>query len=227
MLIELDSAIESMNNQTFTLEIDGKDIDSITYNWWTGINFPNLIEYLNEGKHVFTIKANANANDSPILIDIKWVSINDGELKTLNVRKLIVKAYPIISASTSIDDLILKITNPVDNNNDFEIYWFEIIGKVAYAAFNDYSINNITGLNTEVSEHQVTLADWDSTELRLTATRDNTVQVTAIYIKIDDKIIRIDYDYTNIGKWSIFKITARDNAPTNWANVNPVTINNN
>ena len=117
----------------------------------------------------------------------------------------------VISASTSSTDLTLKITNPEDNNEDFEIVGFKVSGKVTSASFNDSTITNLSGLNEEIATKQVSLADGDSTELVLAAGYRQTVQVTSIFIKVDWQTFEINSDYTNVGKWSSFKVSAGDN----------------
>ncbi|MBQ9553956.1 hypothetical protein IJU97_03210 [bacterium] len=62
----------------------------------------------------------------------------------------------------------------------------------------------------------VTLAAGDSTELRIQATNGYTVQVTSITIDAgSQKDLEISSDYTNVGKWTSFKVTASGNKSDN------------
>jgi uncharacterized repeat protein (TIGR02543 family) len=130
--------------------------------------------------------------------------------KTMSVKKLISKAYPVISASTKDTDLTLTISNPEDNNEDFEIVGFKVTGTVTSASFNDSTITSIANMNDEIEAKKLSLADGDKTELILAAGINSTVQVTAITIRIDGNEVTIDSDYTNVGKWSTFKVSAGD-----------------
>jgi hypothetical protein len=127
-----------------TLSIDGTDVDS-TNNIDAGgatIKFLGLNETLKEGKHTFAIKANVTAKttttDSKLVI--AEVGLNK-TVKALGLSKLIANAYPTISASTSSSDLILKIENPKDSEDDIEILGFLVDGEVIMASLKDTSLN--------------------------------------------------------------------------------------
>jgi hypothetical protein len=129
----------------------------------------------------------------------------------MSVKKLIAKAFPLISASASSPTLTLKISNPVDNNEDFEIVGFEVDGKITYASFDGKTINSIADMNEEIADKAISLSDGDEVELVLDAAKNTTVKVTAIAIKIDNKVVVINSDYTNVGKWSNFRVSGGDN----------------
>jgi len=215
--IELWDGVPSLANQSITLQIDGQSVASTNYDGSSSIIISNLNETLAVGKHQFVVNANANIdNNWRVLVEIKSAKLNNDVTKTLSIKKLITKAYPVIRASVSSDELILKIENPKDNNEDFEIVGFDVSGKVVTAAFDDNEIKDVVNTNKEIAARELSLADWDSTELRLQAARSETIQVTAIIIKVDWKMIKISNDYTNVGKWSSFKVTAWDNGSKNW-----------
>jgi hypothetical protein len=151
--------------------------------------------------------------------------LNNDTAKTLSVKKLIAKAYPVISATTKDADLTLKIENPKDNNEDFEIVGFTVDGVVTSASFNDSSVasSELANLNTIINNKQVSLADGDSTELVLSAKKNGTVQVTAIIIRIGNNCVEITSDYTNVGKWTNFKVSAGDKGSDGTTTVAPIT----
>jgi len=79
------------------------------------------------GKHTFVVEANANVDRAgQAIVDVKSVQLNNDTPKTMSVKKLITKAYPVISASKSTPTLTLTISNQEDNNEDFEIVGFDI-----------------------------------------------------------------------------------------------------
>jgi hypothetical protein len=151
--------------------------------------------------------------------------LNSDTAKSLSVKKLIAKAYPVISATTKDADLTLKIENPKDNNEDFEIVGFKVDGKITSASFNDSSIAfaDLANLNTIINNKQVSLADGDSTELVLSAKKNSTVQVTAIIIRIGTNCVEISSDYTNVGKWTNFKVSAGDKGSDDYKEVTAIT----
>ena len=141
--------------------------------------------------------------------------------KSLNVKKLFVKAYPTISLvkkDTSSNEIILKITNPSDSPEDVTITKLAFNGSanVKTLSLNDQTLSiaasewagnvyNITG------SKQVTLAAGESTELRFEAAWSNSDPKTAsldwIEVEVDGNPFDISNDYTNVGKWADFKIT--------------------
>jgi hypothetical protein len=56
-------------------------------------------------------------------VELYTKDAKNGEYKS-TVKKLVAKAYPTISASTSSNDLILKITNPSDSDENITIRGF-------------------------------------------------------------------------------------------------------
>jgi hypothetical protein len=83
--------------------------------------------------------------------------LNGETPKTMNVNKLIAKAYPVISSKVNDTDLVLTIENPTDNNEDFEIVGFTVKGNLASASFNESPIKDVTKLNEEIKSRQVSL----------------------------------------------------------------------
>ena len=216
--VTLDSAVAALDWQSMTLEVDGSSVGSKTYTGQDYIIIDNLNEPLAAWKHTFTVKANANVdNAGSATVSVKKVSLNWDEAngKTMSVKKLIVKAYPVISATTSSPTLTLKISNPVDNNEDFEIVGFEVDGNITYASFDGTTISDVTAMNTEIAAKELSLSDGDEVELVIDAAKNTTVKVTGIAIKIDGKVIVINSDYTTVGKWSNFRVSGGDNGSTN------------
>ena len=238
---ELVQQADVLANQSLTLEIDGSAVDSTGYVSGTGIVFKWLNETLTVGKHTIAITANVNATNSNATVSFKSVELINGwttnwQFKS-TIKKLIAKAYPTISASTSSNDLILKITNPSDSDETLTIKGFKIAGAIETASLNDSVIDlaavaastasgatysgdaqgAIKAFNDAIAKLNVSLAAGESTELRLQAAKAWTVQVSAITVDAGaQKNLEITSDYTNIGKWTSFKVTANgDQQATN------------
>ena len=213
--LELTWAATTLNKQSLSLEIDGSPVGSTIYTGSDHMYINDLNESLAVGKHTFVIKVNANVGDTgSALVEIKSVSLNGETPKTMKVKKLIAKAYPVISSKVNDTDLVLTIENPADNNESFEIVGFTVKGSLASASFNESPITDVTKLNDEIKSRQVSLGDGDKTELVLQAAKNSTVQVNGISIRIDGKIVDITSDYTNVGKWTSFKVTVGDKGST-------------
>jgi hypothetical protein len=74
------------------------------------------------------------------------LSSNDTTGKSLNVKKLFVKAYPTISLvkkDSSTNELVLKITNPSDSSEDIAIekLTFNESGAVKSLSLNEQSLD--------------------------------------------------------------------------------------
>jgi hypothetical protein len=189
------------------------------------MEFSNINETLAVGTHTIAIKGNLNA-DTMDVVKVTEVKMNanaaDEAKKDFDVTKLVAKAFPVLSASTSSNDLILKIENPKndDDNENIDILGFNINGRVVTATFDNKTIDFISGtdalasLNAGIKAKGVSLAPGDKTELRLQADKSSTVQVKAIVVKVDNEIYVIDDNYTNIGSWSSFKVTANGDKTT-------------
>jgi hypothetical protein len=67
------------------------------------------------------------------------------------------------------------------------------------------------GVYTITWSKQVTLAAWESTELRIevAGTKDvsKSAQLKWITVLVDGNHFAISDDYTNVGKWADFRIT--------------------
>ena len=205
------------NSDTATMDdislyIDGKSVESNTLN--DGVLTLNTNESLSAGTHKFAFKSNLNVNEAENAtnkIIISKVDLNGGKDATniegqdkwatvqFSTTKLVVKAIPTLSSKVSGDDLIITITNS-DKEEDITIQGFGIKGNVVTAAFNDKTID-LPAFNAGIGN--LTLAAGESVELQLQAAKQSTVQVTAI--KVDGVIITSDY--SNVGKWTNFKVT--------------------
>jgi hypothetical protein len=111
------------------------------------MTFSSINETLAIGTHTIAIKGNLNA-DTMDVVTVSKVTMNGGEkdesTKDFNVTKLVAKAFPVISASTSSNDLILKIENPKnddDNNENIDILGFNINGRVVTATFDNKTMD--------------------------------------------------------------------------------------
>ena len=124
----------------------------------------------------------------------------------------------LISSSTSSNDLILKIENPKDSEDDIEILGFLVDGDVVNASIKDSSITLANGsLKSRIVAKNVSIAAGESAEFRIQAAKSATVTVKGIIIKEDGQELVINSDYTNVGKWSSFKVTANgDNLPAKY-----------
>ena len=211
-----------------TLAIDGKDVDSANASAWT-ITFNNINETLAIGSHTLTVKANLNA-DTMSTVKVTKVDMNnwlaDASSKDLDVTKLVAKAFPVISASKSSDDLTLTIKNPKDSEENIDILGFNINGKIVTASFDNKSLTvtswatTLADLNNEIASKGVSIAPDSETKLILQAAKASTVQVSAIIIRIgNDAPVVITDDYSNIGEWTSFKITASGDKEGNGANM--------
>lgn len=212
--------VQWMNNTSVTLEIDGIAIDSTVVES-NEIAFTDLHETLPVWKHTIALKANLDAEIHNQEIKIDKFTITDEywrqTVKNLDISKLVTKAYPTISASTSSDDLILEISAPSSMDDDIEILWFLVDWEAITASINDKNIDlwADTSLNSIISSKNVVLAAWDSTEFRIQAARSSTLRVKGIIIKVDWRTYVIDDKYTNVWKWTGFKITAHwDSLPS-------------
>ena len=221
--VVLSSAVAALDWQSMTLKVDGSSVGSAKYVWTSNsIVINNLNESLAIGKHTFVVEANANVDKAgQAIVDVKSVQLNNDTPKTMSVKKLITKAYPVISASKSTPTLTLTISNPEDNNEDFEIVGFDIDWKITYASFDGASVTPVSDLNKAIAEKQLSLSDKDSTKLVIDAAKNETVKVTAIHIKIGSNIIKLDSTYTNIGDWDSFRVSGGDNGSTNSGSVTP------
>ena len=194
-----------------TLAIDGTDVDSTNAIVDTKITFDGLNETLKEGKHTFTVKANVSAKDttSQSKLTVDSVKVNK-TTKELNISKLVANSFPVITSSTSSNDLILTISNPSDSEDDIEILGFLVDGDVLNASIKDSSINlsNGTSLRTLIEAKNISIAAGEKVEFRMQAAKSATVQVKGIIIREDKQVLAINSDYTNVGKWSNFKVTA-------------------
>jgi hypothetical protein len=78
------------------------------------------------------------------------------------------------------------------------------------ASLKDTSLNlkDWEYLSTIVSEKNVSIAAGENVEFRIQAAKSATVQVKGIIIRADNQRLVINSDYTNVGKWSSFKVTA-------------------
>ena len=214
--------------QSLTLEIDWQSVGSQVYNWGDLI-IAGLNESLAVGRHTFTVKANANVkNSGSVLVDIDSVILNNqaSTEKVLNVKKLITKAYPVISATTNDTDLTLTIRNPHNNNEDFEIVGFDVTGTGTYVSFNNTNIDltSADSINDQIKSKHVSLWYNDEVKLVISAGYRSTIQVNAITVSVNGKEFKINSDYTNVGTWSTFKVSAGDkgsNWGKQWGSVTP------
>ncbi len=132
----------------------------------------------------------------------------------------VAKAIPVISARTNGDDLILTIESASDSKENMEILGFNIDGwKVVSVAFDEKTYAStdyatLTALNTSVKAQAVSLGAGDRTSLDLQASKGHTVKVVGVAVKIDNVVYRLDSDYTSVGSWSSFKVTAAWDTPS-------------
>ena len=219
--IELNANSDVLDGQTVTLEIDWSAVDSITYcktaaagcdTIWTGIIFTALNETLSAGNHTFTLKANLNVVagwTTANTITIKSVKIDGKDAKNINVKKLVMKAFPLISSKVEGDDLVLTISNPEDSDEDITIVGFDASWTGVSASINekviepsDVSTFTLKGTSDVITE---SIAPGNKIEFRIQAEQWSTVQVSSIILDAGT----INSDYTNVGKWSSFKVTAK------------------
>ena len=207
-----------------TLSIDGTDVDSVSKAKTAGaagiaadgksILFSALNETLKEWKHTFVLKSNVTAgieNDDSLL-QIGKVTINDvtKDAKDLNINKLIAKSYPTISSKKDGDDLVLTISNPKDSDDDVEILGFLVDWDIVSMSIKWTSLTLTNGsLSKIIKEKNVSIApDGQPVEFRLQAAKSSTATVKGIIIRADGQTLIINNDYTNVGSWANFKVTA-------------------
>ena len=211
--------VDILDGESISLEIDGSTVDSETYhktNDYVTINWLN--ETLEVWKHTIAIKSNLNASGNDSKFKIKTVELANTAntiTKTLssNATKLVVKAFPTISASTSNEDLILKITNPSDSDENIDILGIGVNGKVVTASLNDKTLTvsgSATAFTDSITWANVSLWAGESTEFRIQAAKSSTVQVTSMRLKAWNQTYVLTSDYTNVGKWTSFKVSGGD-----------------
>ena len=214
----------SSNIKNATLSIDGSDIDSTNASA-SAIEFPDLNETLSEGKHTFTVKANVTAGtgNANSILSISGVTLTDANQNTstatLGVSKLVANSYPTISYSTSSNDLYLTVTNPSNSEDDIEVLGFLVNGEVVNASIKGSTLSlwESTSLKTLISAKNVSIAAGESVEFNIQAAKSATVTVNGIIIKEDGQTLVINSNYTNVGKWSSFKVTANgDTLPASY-----------
>ena len=209
------------NGTDVELLVDGRTITtkSSTVNG-TKVTFDDINETLEAGKHNITLKASID-DSSAKFITVQTVKTSaSADAKTLNVKKLFVKAYPTLSLvkkDTSANEVIIKITNPTDSDEDLTISWFTFSASwdVKTMSLNDQSLEGSWDASWTVYSitwsKQVTLAAGEYTEFRFevagTQSAPKTAQLKWITVNVDSKDYAISDDYTNVGKWADFKIT--------------------
>jgi hypothetical protein len=73
-------------------------------------------------------------------VTLKNITLNDKDSKDFDIKKLVAKAYPVISASASAPDLTLTIKNPKDSTENIDILGFNINGRIVTASFDNKSL---------------------------------------------------------------------------------------
>ena len=176
--------------------------------------YSEFLRYSRGGKiydHTFTVKANLNvsANAADNSFKINSVDIDSKGPKDLNVKKLVVKAFPLISSKVEGDDLILTISNPSDSDEDITVAWFTVDWTGVSASINEKVIKTADlsqfVLVWESTAFTESIAPGNKIEFRVQAEQGSTVQVSSIILDT----VNITSDYTNVGKWSSFKVTAK------------------
>ena len=232
----LKAASDVLDKESITLEIDGQAVASTEYKKADGkdITFADLNETLNNSKqHTIALRANLNASKggsfevSTIGLWSTTTSSNPSADKTLttNAKRLVAKAVPVITSSTSNEDLVLKISNPKDSEETIEIKSFAVDGQVVNVYFDGTKLNLANDFETEISKVNVSLAAGNDVELRIQAAKSSTVTVSAIKYVADTQTVVITSDYPNVGNWSSFKVSAGDKGSVASATLVPDTEN--
>ena len=205
--------VEWLNNTHVILEIDGSSVDSTTVEGNT-ISFTDLNETLAVWKHIITLRADLDAEvhiqeikmNKFILNNSYWSQLT----KNLDLVKLVARAYPTLTSSTSSDDLILTVNIPDEMEDDVEILWFLVDWYAITAAFNEQVVDLSAGTSLKdlISEKGVTLRAWDSTEFRIQAVWNDTLRVKWIIFKVDERTYVVNDRFLNVWKWVEFKVTS-------------------
>ena len=211
----------SLVGKTIYAEFDGKRI-STTDVTTTGIKFVDVYETLEVGKHDFKLLTDINTdNTAGVQLTIQKVGLNAPATQAVNASKYFVKAYPVlslVSKDTNNNEMTIKISNPENSSEDLIINWLTIdnISGLNTVSLNDQTITAAFTNNTATaieSEHQVTLAPGQSTELRISVkeqTTNSAVSLTAISVSVSWETgadYNITSTYTNVAKWADLKIT--------------------
>ena len=198
-----------------TLKIDGKAVDTQSVNSTTKKVTYAINETLSAEKHTISFEGNLNVSATAAnnKISISKVELDGDKAASsnLNIVKYVAEAYPTLSASTSSDDLILKITNPSDSDEDITILGFGIKWDIVAASIDGESIGLWAwekDFNTQIAEKAKSIAAGQSIELRVQAAKSSTVQVNAIKVKAGNQTYVVTDSYTNVGSWASFKVTA-------------------
>jgi hypothetical protein len=205
--------VQWLNNTHVILEIDGSSVDSTTVEGNT-ISFTDLNETLAVWKHIITLRADLDAEvhiqeikmNKFILNNSYWSQLT----KNLDLVKLVARAYPTLTSSTSSDDLILTVNIPDEMEDDVEILWFLVDWYAITAAFNEQVVDLSAGTSLKdlISEKGVTLRAWDSTEFRIQAVWNDTLRVKWIIFKVDERTYVVNDRFLNVWKWVEFKVTS-------------------
>ena len=205
--------VQWLNNTHVILEIDGSSVDSTTVES-NKISFMDLNETLAVWKHIITLKADLDAEVHTQEIKITKFVLNNSYwsqlTKNLDLVKLVARAYPTLTSSTSSDDLILTVNIPDEMEDDVEILWFLVDWYAITAAFNEQIVDLSAGTSLKdlISEKGVTLRAWDSTEFRIQAVWNDTLRVKWIIFKVDERIYVVNDRFLNVWKWVEFKVTS-------------------
>ena len=205
--------VQWLNNTHVILEIDGSSVDSTTVEGNT-ISFTDLNETLAVWKHIITLRADLDAEvhiqeikmNKFILNNSYWSQLT----KNLDLVKLVARAYPTLTSSTSSDDLILTVNIPDEMEDDVEILWFLVDWYAITAAFNEQVVDLSAGTSLKdlISEKGVTLRAWDSTEFRIQAVWNDTLRVKWIIFKVNERTYVVNDRFLNVWKWVEFKVTS-------------------
>ena len=205
--------VQWLNNSHVILEIDGSSVDSTTVEGNT-ISFTDLNETLAVWKHIITLRADLDAEvhiqeikmNKFILNNSYWSQLT----KNLDLVKLVARAYPTLTSSTSSDDLILTVNIPDEMEDNVEILWFLVDWYAITASFNDQVIDlsSHTSLKELISEKGVSLWGWDSTEFRIQAVWNDTLRVKWIIFKVAERTYFVNDRFLNVWKWVEFKVTS-------------------
>ncbi len=202
------------------LTIDGKSTYQTSVTSAAAITFNDINETLEVGKHEFVVRANI---DDSTVTKVEIVSVNPDKLTTVNVKKIFVKAYPVLSSPSvnTNNELVFTITNP-NENEDVEIKWFVFadLDSVRTVSLNgiSYATWDLTKNTTDKSytlkdtATPVIISTKSSIEWRIQViwTEGAQAVLNGIVVSVNgsDPFI-LTNEYTNVAwnKWADYKVT--------------------
>jgi hypothetical protein len=191
------------------------------------IIFSDINETLEIGKHDFVVKANIPDDGAAVLVDV--ASVNPGKDTKVNVKKIFVKAYPVLSnpsVNNNSSELVFTINNP-SGSEDINVKWFVFADEANVQTISmNWTTYALSQLDADTTDHTLTLKAAESPviigsnssiEWRIqvkTTTAGTQAILQGIIVSVDgnpDYILTKDYSNVAGNKWADYKVTYKTN----------------